>query len=269
MRRAILAGALLAALIPGAAAGAEPPQVIAHRGDFTRQPENSLDAIRAAANLGVAVEIDVRYTRDQVPVILHDDTLLRTTGDPRRVADVTFAELRRLCLQPCQSTPDRVPTLWEALRAARSVGAFVELKVGAPSTTAIDRVIGAAIDSGAYRKVVWGSFSAGPLDEAKAAGLRRSWRIKTGAYYGGTVRLSPDAVRARGATAWAFPHYSLVTEAYVAELEAAGLRVATWTVNSASRWDRVFAAGVDAVMTDRTPQILGVAATTRAMQTRP
>jgi glycerophosphoryl diester phosphodiesterase len=85
------------------------PIIIAHRGDSFHAPENTLDAARLAHEAGAdAWEFDVQLTRDGVPVILHDESLLRTTdvavrfaGDPRghdgfRVSDFDFDEVRTL-----------------------------------------------------------------------------------------------------------------------------------------------------------------------------
>jgi glycerophosphoryl diester phosphodiesterase len=85
------------------------PLIIAHRGDSSHAPENTLEAARLGWGAGAdAWEFDVQLTRDGVPVILHDESLLRTTdvaarftGDPRgrdgfRVSDFDFDEVRAL-----------------------------------------------------------------------------------------------------------------------------------------------------------------------------
>jgi glycerophosphoryl diester phosphodiesterase len=87
----------------------ERPLLIAHRGDSFHAPENTLEAARLGREAGAdAWEFDVQMTRDGVPVILHDESLLRTTdvaahcaGDPRirdgfRVSDFDFDEIRTL-----------------------------------------------------------------------------------------------------------------------------------------------------------------------------
>lgn len=72
-----------------------PPRVVAHRGWATRYPENTLPALRAALEAGVAhVEFDVQLTADGVPVLLHDPTLERTAGRPDCVLDLTWPSLR-------------------------------------------------------------------------------------------------------------------------------------------------------------------------------
>jgi glycerophosphoryl diester phosphodiesterase len=85
------------------------PLIIAHRGDSFHSPENTLQAARLGWEAGAdAWEFDVQLTRDGVPVILHDESLLRTTdvaarftGDPRgrdgfRISDFDFDEVRTL-----------------------------------------------------------------------------------------------------------------------------------------------------------------------------
>lgn len=63
-------------------------KLIAHRGG-RRGAENSIDALIHAARLGAdAVECDLRRTRDGVPVIFHDDTLFRLTGNPAAVSEL-------------------------------------------------------------------------------------------------------------------------------------------------------------------------------------
>lgn len=74
-----------------------PPKIIGHRGASTYAPENTLEAIHTAADLGAEwVELDVKLTKDGVPIIFHDDTLDRTTNGSGRVADMTYDEIKEL-----------------------------------------------------------------------------------------------------------------------------------------------------------------------------
>jgi glycerophosphoryl diester phosphodiesterase len=97
--------------------------VVSHRGTHLRAPENSLPSIRDAILLGAdAVELDVRTTRDDSLVLMHDKTVDRTTDGTGRVRDLTFAEIRRLHLTKevhGDSGAARVPTLREALLTAK------------------------------------------------------------------------------------------------------------------------------------------------------
>lgn len=96
--------------------------VIAHRGDWRNAPENSLQAIEYAIEMGVdMVEIDVRMTRDSVLVLMHDATLNRTTNGAGYVRDISYDSLQKLSLLNglLQTTPHKVPTLEEALLASK------------------------------------------------------------------------------------------------------------------------------------------------------
>lgn len=73
------------------------PKIIGHRGACAYAPENTVESIRTAAEMGVEwVELDVKLTKDQVPVIFHDDTLDRTTNGFGNMADITYEDLRQL-----------------------------------------------------------------------------------------------------------------------------------------------------------------------------
>src|SRR5215212_1997994 len=73
------------------------PLIIGHRGASAVALENTMAAFKAAIAAGAdGIEFDVRLSRDGVPVIIHDDTLYRTVGLRKRVADLTAEELRSL-----------------------------------------------------------------------------------------------------------------------------------------------------------------------------
>lgn len=93
--------------------------LVSHRGDWHGTAENSLHAIQKAIEKGcAAVAVDVRKTRDDLLVLMADETVDRMTNGKGRVADLTLAELRALTLKEYHGnpTPLRIPTLEEALR---------------------------------------------------------------------------------------------------------------------------------------------------------
>jgi glycerophosphoryl diester phosphodiesterase len=108
--------------------------VVGHRGAAAHAPENTLASIRKAHELGCNwVEFDVALTSDDVPVLLHDETLDRTTGGNGRIGAVTFERLRRLDAGRWKGPAfagERVPTLQEALELMAELGmeANVEIK---------------------------------------------------------------------------------------------------------------------------------------------
>ena len=99
----------------------------AHRGFFGGdRPENSMAAFAAALERGCGIETDVRLTKDGIPVLFHDETLLRMCGDARRVIDCTYEELSELRLS---DSDEKIPLLSELLElAGGKIPLLIELK---------------------------------------------------------------------------------------------------------------------------------------------
>lgn len=96
--------------------------VAAHRGFHTHQPENSLAAIEAAILAGIDIaELDVQVSKDGVPILMHDDTIDRTTNGSGRPDALTYAELHALRLTAADGTPSlqAVPSFDAALAMAK------------------------------------------------------------------------------------------------------------------------------------------------------
>ncbi len=111
--------------------------VVAHRGASRHAPENTLAAFRKAIELGAdLIEFDVRQTRDGHLVVMHDDTVDRTTDGRGRVSQMTLEEIRKLDAGSWfgpQFKGERVPTLDEALETIKG-GALpdIDFKAGTP-----------------------------------------------------------------------------------------------------------------------------------------
>ena len=110
------------------------PKIIGHRGAAGYAPENTISAIHTAADMGCTwVELDVKLTKDSVPVIFHDDEIDRTTNGTGKMAEITYAEL---CDLEAGSwfgdsfSGEPIPTLEEALDAIieRDLGLNLEIK---------------------------------------------------------------------------------------------------------------------------------------------
>lgn len=110
------------------------PKIIGHRGCAAYAPENTIEGIHTAADMAVEwVELDVKLTKDEVPIIFHDDTLDRTTNATGNVADCTYKEIKEL---DCGSwfgesfIGIQVPTLEEAIDVLieREMGLNLEIK---------------------------------------------------------------------------------------------------------------------------------------------
>jgi len=96
--------------------------VAAHRGDWRNEPENSLRAFISAADMGVdIVELDLNISKDGVLVIMHDDSIDRTTNGKGLPSDYTLAELKQFRLRDGLGvlTNNTIPTLKEVMTALK------------------------------------------------------------------------------------------------------------------------------------------------------
>ncbi|TLX75972.1 glycerophosphodiester phosphodiesterase family protein [Labilibacter sediminis] len=96
--------------------------VAAHRGDWRNFPENSILAIESAINMGVdIVEVDIQKTKDGVFVLMHDETIDRTTNGKGKVSDYSYKELQAFVLRHGNGalSEEKIPTLKEALLAVK------------------------------------------------------------------------------------------------------------------------------------------------------
>lgn len=230
------------------------PRVIGHRGAAARAPENTLAGLRRAAELGVSwVEFDVRLTGDATLVLMHDDTLDRTTNGAGRVRAIDTSALRALdagaWFAP-EFAGELVPTFAEAvaLLAELELGANVEIKAEAGDEAETGRAVAGAI------RALWPAEKPLPLISSFQYGCAEA-----------VAAVAPELPLAylmdwshrewgeqRDALPWCTIHCNQrrLTQARVATLKQAGLPVAAYTVNTAARAGALFGMGVDAVFSD-------------------
>ncbi|WP_448071421.1 glycerophosphodiester phosphodiesterase [Georgenia yuyongxinii] len=248
------------------------PVNFAHRGGRRIVPENTLEGFREAlAGRAAVIETDAHTSADGVVVVIHDDTVDRTTDGTGPVARKTLAELQRLDAGH-RFTPDggatfpwrgrgvTIPTLEALYREFPERNINIELKPTRPGTEeAVWRVVEAAAgqartlvvtDDGAsikrFRDVSGGSVATA----ASVAEFVKFWLL-------GKVRLArlyrppfqalqpPDSYKG----------FRIVTPSLIRQAHAAGLRVDVWTIDDEDDMRRLLAWGVDGIMTDR-PDVL-------------
>lgn len=183
-------------------------ELIAHRGYPLRYPENTLIGVTAALDAGARfVEIDVQLSADEVPVLLHDETLDRTTGVEGLVGDRSLAALRKLDAGESARFGDRfrwtsIPTLAETaalLAAWPGAVLFVDVKPhGIERVGAATVIAGVCEALGAARgRCVVTCSDAAALAEARACGAASvAWVLEAydeGAR-GEAARIGPDYI---------------------------------------------------------------------------
>jgi glycerophosphoryl diester phosphodiesterase len=218
--------------------------VVAHRGASGYEPENTLRAVRRALEMGVdAVEVDVRLSRDGVPVVIHDETVDRTTNGRGLVRSMSVEELRRLDA----GKGERIPLLSEVLEEVKGRCAlFAELKEVDAAEPALKLVEAA----GMLDSVLFISFE----QEALAAVKRLAPRSHVGLIY---AKPSDGIVAAKHlGCEFVLPHYRLATEKAVAFAHRMGLLVVAWTVDDAETAAELKRRGVDGIASNYPDRIL-------------
>jgi glycerophosphoryl diester phosphodiesterase len=145
--------------------------VVAHRGMVSGFPENTLAAFRQSVSLGfAAIEIDLRATADGHIVVMHDDTVDRTTNGTGEVGRMTLAEIKSLDAGGPTSpafADQRVPTYEEVLETFRGSGTKMVLDIKQSQALDNERVVRLTERSGAVLDAIVGPRSIADLRDFK------------------------------------------------------------------------------------------------------
>jgi len=251
------------------------PRLFAHRGASGEAPENTIVAFRRAVETGVAyVELDVHATRDGHVVVIHDETLERTTNGRGKVWDHTLAELQRLDagykfspdggqIFPFRATGVVIPTLTEVLRDFPQLRFTVEIKQTEPPIEA--QVVTIIRNSGRAEEVILAS----EHDRVLARVRTLAPEIATSFAYGEVVDFIQRVVTAQlagyhppGQALQIPPEFRgvpLVTAETVAAAHALGCEIHVWTINEPREMERLLDLGADGIMSDFPERLLTVA----------
>jgi len=230
------------------------PRLFAHRGGGSLAPENTLASIRMGQSLGYrAHEFDVKLSLDGVPLLLHDETLERTTNGKGRAADLPFARLHALDAGGWHSEAFRgepVPSFEETARLLQSKGTMANIEI--KPTPGFDRDTGRAVAlatrelwNGAAVTPLFSSFSYEALVAAKEAApeIPRGWLIKE---FGDADWKRLEALEAVSLhTSW-----KTLPPTRIREIHDRGYRVMLYTVNEIAAAEKLLEAGADGLFTD-------------------
>lgn len=231
-------------------------RVVAHRCGGALTPENSLAGLDAAAAAGLAaVEFDVMLSADGVPVVIHDETLERTTDGYGPVARRSLAELQRLsCGKGWPGfAAEPIPTLTQVLQRCYALHLLpnVEIKPSAGTEQATGRTVARQVQrewaalGGSAAQVLLSSFSPIALQQALAVApalprailfeeIPADWQRQIERLAAASVHCAADRL----------------DPARLAALQAAGLPVRCYTVNDPAQATGLFTQGVQAIFTD-------------------
>ncbi|MHC1610336.1 MAG: glycerophosphodiester phosphodiesterase [Candidatus Methanospirareceae archaeon] len=215
-------------------------RIIAHRGARSEEPENTLRALKRASECGAdAVEVDLRLSKDHELVVIHDETLERTTNGSGKVGEKRLEELRTLDA----GKGERIPTLSEVLSLVKKLGIelILELKEPDMETIVVHEVVGAGME----KSVIISSFFHPSLLRVKELAPN----IKTGVIISSLplfpVRLATDAH-----ADIIFQRYPRLEREYIEEASRNGIAIYLWTINTIEDFEKARELGVAGVVTD-------------------
>lgn len=224
--------------------------VFGHRGARGLAPENTLPAFRLAKELGVdGVELDVHLTSDDELVVIHDDTLDRTTNGKGRVRDYTVDQIKKLDAGIKFGEKWRgvtVPTLRQVFEETGKLLYKVELKHGSAVYPGIEsRLIDLVREMGVERRVRFTSFDYDALEEVR----RLDPKAEVGIIYHGKTRWFLGAADKLGA-AWMQAYIGLLDQKDVEMTHAIGLKIGAWPTSTIEDIEKAVALGTDEVTSD-------------------
>ena len=215
-----------------------PPTIVAHRGLHDIHPENSLAAFRAAWDAGLEwCECDVQKSAGGEWIVIHDDTLDRTTNGSGPIWDHETAALSRLRLKRHDGslTDEPLPLLTDLLRVMRGDEALLlEVKAAGGALWRQLAPLG-------KRRIVIQSFHREVVEEAVRFSAAAAFLTADPDDLADPSRLPGGTVNAR---------HDLVDHHVVKRCRAAGKSIGVWTVNALADLQRVIKLGVDRIITD-------------------
>jgi len=244
------------------------PWVIAHRGYQGAYPENTISAFKAAIEVkSDMIELDVCFTNDRVPVVIHDNTLERTTSGKGLVSEHSLSELKELDAGSWFSSKfksESIPTLEETLDQIRGrITVNIEIKPESfePSKPAD------AIEIQICKLVEKFKMS----DSVLISSFEHSFFSRIHSFYQKFNKLNPlriapiqgifvsdDAViqLCQQEKAYSYhPNESYVTASFIKELKASGIRIFPYTINDEERMEELIRMGVHGIISDE-PELL-------------
>lgn len=207
---------------------------IGHRGAKGHSPENTLASFQKAIDLGVdMIELDVRLSLDKVPIVIHDETIDRTTTKTGLVTDYTAKELQHLGISTLTDVFDLVQHRCEI---------NIEIKTFSATQAVLDLI---AKNTFAQNKILISSFDWNALQEVRF----QHEDLRIGVLTETDLDLALAFAKFIKAEA-IHPYYHLLTAENVRKIKEKGFKVFPWTINEPEDITFVQSLEVDGIITD-------------------
>jgi glycerophosphoryl diester phosphodiesterase len=242
--------------------GKFPVLVIAHRGYSGGAPENTMAAFKKAMDLAVdMIELDVHLSSDGQIVVIHDDSLNRTTNGKGKISHYTLNELKQLDAGSwfgSQFSGERIPTLKEVLELTRGqILLNIELKGGDLAQYSMmdlaDRSLQEVEKAGMLNRVLFASVDLSAIERIREKNPRvpvaliysKSWSFPQEATGGRPI----PVLSCRG---------TVLTQTNISKARQQGVMVFVWTLNTEEHMEHFLNMGVDGIITDHPERLIKI-----------
>jgi len=228
------------------------PRIVAHRGGGALAPENTLGAIRLGAAMGFrGVEFDVMLAGDGTPVVIHDETVDRTTDGHGEVSKLDFPALSSFRIQG----NERIPRYEDAVALCRELGIWANVEI--KPAKGHERVTGEAVAR--MTRGLWRAAPLAPLlSSFSVDALAGARSVAPELPRGYLVDKVPDdwrdTLRRLGCVAL-HCNYKSLNEKLAAGIHKAGYSILLWTVNDPAMARQMLAMGAECLVTDALDRI--------------
>jgi glycerophosphoryl diester phosphodiesterase len=236
---------------------------LAHRGVPFVAPENTIISYSIAQGLKSGIELDVRISRDGVPVCIHDPTLERTTDGTGLVRSHTLQELKRLDAGGWfgdQFSGEHIPTLEEALAIMTEIPIAVEVKCPGTEHLIVEAIEKTHTVRNAFVFDTVDSIDGTKRIKALNPEVRTAVCCLCRADYIGLKESGFEHIDG----IWGWVYSGWLTKQQVDEIHSDGLKVYATTVNRKEDFLRLIQCGVDGICTDHPADLLTAVDSTRS-----
>ncbi|GGG60218.1 glycerophosphodiester phosphodiesterase [Paenibacillus radicis (ex Gao et al. 2016)] len=230
-------------------------KILGHRGASGYAPENTMEAFRLAIQQHAdGFEIDIHITKDGEIVVIHDDTIDRTSNGTGNVTDLTLAELKQFNYNAGfeqEYATAEIPTLSQVLELVKTHNLYLNIEIKDIMTN-VGKYDGLNVAAAKLvqeyelvDQVIFSSFNHSSMVELKQA----CPEISTGLLHFSKLYQGEEYAKSANADAL-HPLFSIVDKSTVEQAHQQGIQINAWTVNQAAVMEEMIDAGVDAIITD-------------------
>lgn len=242
------------------------PIVIAHRGAMGHAPENTLASFKLAIEIGAdAIELDLRQTKDGVPVVLHDAKVNRTTNGKGNIKDFDFEDVKKIDAGSWfdyKFSNEKIPALQDVINLlSDSILIIIELKEGNDIYPGIEeKTISIIRENKIESQTILKSFDQKVLERLRSLApeiplcyvyaVRIPWLgmiIDRGVTFGNIYNTEAEYLQ---------PHRFFLSESFVKEAQSKGYKIISWGVNSDEAIIKSLSYNVDGIETDYPDRVL-------------